>query len=245
MSGSAAAEGSAHSGDNLTTAALASGVVRRPRATFEALVRRPRCAATLALIFVIPFLASAALFSTEVGRQALVDQWENTALAFGQTVDDARYADFRRWSRQALPYAAATAFVGGPLSAALLALVLYGWFTANRGGTASYRQVLAVVGAASLILALRHLVAAPISYVRETTTSALTLGQLLQVAQGSPLARFLSLIDLFVVWWLIVLAIGVAVLYRRRTIGVAALLGAFYAAFAGVLAGVMAVLEGT
>ena len=30
-------------------------------------------------------------------------------------------------------------------------------------------------------------------------------------------ARFLGMIDLFIVWWLIVLGIGLAVLYRRRT----------------------------
>ena len=33
--------------------------------------------------------AGAALMETAVGRQALVDQWERTATAFGRQVDDA------------------------------------------------------------------------------------------------------------------------------------------------------------
>ena len=48
---------------------------------------------------------------------ALVDQWERTALAFGQTVDDARYAEMLRLSRYGVPYAAASAVVRGPVAA--------------------------------------------------------------------------------------------------------------------------------
>ena len=245
MSGSATAEASARSRDNLTTAARVFGVVRRPRSTFEAVVRAPRSAALLALLFLVPFVASAVLFSTAVGRQALVDQWETTALAFGQEVDDERYAEFRRLSERAVPYAAVTALTGGPVAAAALALVVYGWFTAVRRGSASYRQVLAVVATASVILMVRWLIAAPVSYIRETTASAVTLGQIFAMDPASPSARFLSLIDVFVVWWLVVLAVGVSVLYGRRIGRTAALFVGVYVAMAVGLAGVMAVLGGT
>ncbi len=219
------------------------GVVRRPRPTFEAVVRSPRSAGLLGILFAVYFLASAALFSTIVGRQALVDQWENTAIAFGQPVDDARYAELQRLSEQGVSYAAGTALLTGPLAAALLAFLLFGWFTGVRRGRATYRQVLAIVATASTILMLRHLVAAPLAYVRETTASATTLTRVMtMIDQASPVARFLSLIDLFVVWWLIVLAVGVAVMYGRRTRDVALLLVGAYAAVALVLAGVMAAL---
>ena len=49
-------------------------------------------------------------------------------------------------------------------------------------------------------------------------------------------ARFLGMIDLFLVWWVVVLAIGLAVLYKRRTGPVAfSLLGA-YIGIAAVIA---------
>ena len=243
MSGSAGAEASALSTDNLSTVERMFGVVRRPRPTFEAVVRWPRSAGLLVTLFAVYFLASAALYATSVGRQALVDQWESTAIAFGQPVDDARYAELQRLSEQGLAYAAGTALLNGPLAAAALAFLLFGWFTGVRRGRASYRQVLAIVAAASTILMLRHLVGAPLGYMRETTASATTLTRLMtMVDPASPIARFLSLIDLFVVWWLIVLAVGVAVMYRRRTRDVALLLLGVYAGVALLLAGVMAVL---
>ena len=63
--------------------------------------------------------------------------------------------------------------------------------------------------------------------------------------EASPLARFFGLIDVFVVWWLVVLAVGMSVLYRKRTVRMAALLVGAYAVVALALAGVMAALGGT
>jgi hypothetical protein len=221
------------------------GVVRWPRSTFAAVIASPHWAALLALLFAVYFLVSAAFLATEVGRQALVDQWENTALAFGQPVDDARYAELMRLSERGAVYAAIMAFTTGPAAAVLLAVLLFGWFSWVRGGTAAVGQVLAVVANASVILMLRHMVAAPLNYARETMASPTTLGALFPTAdQASAIARFLAFIDLFVVWWLIVLATGTAVLYRQRVRSVAALFMGVYAAVALAMAGIMAALGG-
>jgi hypothetical protein len=61
----------------------------------------------------------------------------------------------------------------------------------------------------------------------------------------SPAARFLGALDLFVVWWVIVLAIGVAVLYRRPARSTASALMGVYVGFAALLAISMAVAGGT
>jgi hypothetical protein len=221
------------------------GVVRRPRSTFAAIAVSPRWAALLALLFVVYFGVSAGLFATNVGRQALVDQWENTAIAFGQPVDEARYAELVRFSEHATGYAAATSFLTGPVAALLLASVLFGWFTGVKGGTASYGQVLAVVASASAILMLRSLVAAPLHYARETMASPTTLATIFSIVdQGSMVARVFSLLDVFVLWWLVVLATGMAVLYRLRTRSLAVLFIGVYAAFALITAGVMAAVAG-
>lgn len=249
MSEPATALGAAISSAKLTTTACVAGIVRRPRSTFREIVRSPRAGALagrlLVLLFVVPFAASAVLFSTDVGRQALVDQWENTALAFGQQVDDSRYEEFRELSHYGVGYAAATAFASGPLAAGVLALLIHALFTVSGRQRSSYKQVLAVVAAAAVILALRQVVGAPLAYLRETTASVVTLARLAPMMdQASPVARFLSLIDLFVIWWLVVLSIGLAVLYQLRTRHVAALAAGTYLAFAVVIAAAMAVLGG-
>ena len=52
------------------------------------------------------------------------------------------------------------------------------------------------------------------------------------------------MIDLFVIWWVFILAVGVAVLYKRRTQSVAMGLFGVYAVIALVAATVMNILGG-
>jgi hypothetical protein len=244
-SGRAGAEAANSSPDNLSVVSRIAGIIRRPRSTFAAVGAAPRWAGLLALLVAVSFAVSAAFFSTEVGRQALVDQWERTALAFGRPVDDARYAEFHEVSARGGAYAALTTLVSGPLAAIGLSAAVFGIFTAARGGRASFRQVLAVVVHAQVILVLGQLVAAPVNYGRESMASPTTLGRFFRILdEGSALARFFGLIDVFVLWWLVVLAIGIAVLYRLPARTVAAASIGVYLAVALVLVGTMAMLGG-
>jgi hypothetical protein len=186
--------------------------------------------------------ASGLLMNTEVGQLALVDQWERTAIALGQTVDDARYAELQASSRHSVLYGAlmGAAGVGGVVF--VTALVVYLLFGRGPG----FGTILAVVTHSGVILALRQVVAAPVAYVRETTASAVTLGRWFPLLdEASPAARFLGLIDLFLVWWAVVLAIGVALLYRRRVARTAAMFVGLYVGVAVALAGAMAIFAGT
>lgn len=230
--------------DNPSLLARLTGVVLRPRSTFAAVVTQPRWAGVLAVLTAASFAATAGFIATDVGQVALVDQWERTALAFGQTVDDARYAKMQELSRYGVPYAAAMTLARGPGAAVALAGVLYGAFAA-RGLRARFVQVLAVVVHAGVILALRDVVAAPLNYLRESLSSPVTLVQFFgMLDEASPLARFGALVDVFMIWWIVVLGIGLAVLYRTRARVVAASLLAAYVGLAVLLAGTMAVLGG-
>jgi Yip1 domain len=188
----------------------------------------------MAVSFAVSLVAGVALMMTDVGRQALVDQMERTALAFGREVDDTQYARFRELSERGALYAAGRAVVAGPVLAFGAAAVIFVALGQSRGPRASYRQVLAVTAHAGLILALRDAVAAPIHYSRETLASPATMALIAPMVDGaSPAGRFLGAIDLFVVWWLVVLAVGAALLYRRRAGWIAA---AFLGAYVGVAA---------
>ena len=206
---------------------------------------RPRAAGLLIILTVASCTATGGLLATDVGQVALVDQWERTALAFGRPVDDARYAEMQNLSRYGVPYAAAMAAARIPVAATAIASLLYGVFAA-RGRRATFSQVLAVTAHAGVILALRDVVAAPLNYMRESLASPVTLNQLLGMFdEASPLARFFSLIDLFMLWWIVVLAVGVAVLYRTGIPRVAASLIGVYVGIAVLLAGMMALLGGS
>jgi hypothetical protein len=223
-----------------------AGVLRSPRATFAALARAPRWADALAVTFVVSVACGAVLLETETGRLALVDQWERTAIAFGQPVDDARYASFMEASENGALYAVAAALASGPLLVFGVTTLLYLLFTRARGGTATYRQVLAVVAHAGIILALRQLVAAPLDYARETLASPMTLGLFFRTLdEGSPLARFFGVIDFFVLWWVFALGIGISVLYGRRPRPLMLGFAGTYVALAVVLALAMALTGGT
>jgi hypothetical protein len=205
---------------------------------------RPRAAGLLLILTAASCAATGWLLATDVGQIALVDQWERTALAFGRPVDDARYAEMQNLSRYGVPYAAAMAAVRIPVAATAIAGVLYGAFAA-RGRRATFSQALAVTAHAGVILALRDVVSAPVNYVRESLASPVTLNYFVGVLnESSPLARFFSLFDLFMLWWIVVLAIGVAVLYGMRVTRVAAGSIAIYVGIAVLLAGTMAILGG-
>jgi hypothetical protein len=191
--------------------------------------------------------AGALVSATEVGQLALVDQWERTALAFGQPVDDARYADLLAWSRLGPAVAAANAVIVGPGLAVVVSVLLFAWLrqrAARRAGATapvSYSQVLAIVVHAGVVLAVGRLVAAPLVYARETTASATTVGAWFpSLDEASAMARVLGALDLFTVWWAIVLGIGVAVLSGQRARTCAAWILAAYMGIAVIAAAVMA-----
>ena len=110
----------------------------------------------------------------------------------------------------------------------------------------SFSQVLSVVVYASVILALRQIVAAPVSYARESTASATSLGGwFTAIDETSPVGRFVGALDVFVVWWVVVLAVGVAICTGGRHARLAAAFLGVYVGLALLLAATMTVLGGT
>ena len=222
------------------------GVIHSPRITLYAATKHPRWVSVLAVTFIVSLLSGAALFETDVGRLALIDQWERTAVAFGQDLDKAQYATIVEASRNGTAYAAISSLAGGPLLSVGLSVLLFGIFTGTLGHRASYRQVLAIVTHAGVILAMRQVIATPLNYARETLANPTPLNLLFTMLdEASPLARFFGIVDLFVIWWLIVLAIGVSILYGRPAQKVALAFIGTYIALVLMLAIVMGIAGGT
>lgn len=234
---------STHPAPALSVLSRITGVIRAPRRTFRAVAAAPRYFDVLAIAFVAAFGASALMLETETGELALLDQWERTAIAFGRTVDDQLYADMLEASGRGTMYALASTAATGTLLTLVVSTFVWTAFRDERGERPAFRQVFAIAAHAAVIPALRQVVAAPVAYVRETLASPFTLnGVAPALDESSPAARLLALFDLFALWWLVALAVGVAVLYRRSVRRVALAFLAVYGVAAGALGAAMALL---
>jgi hypothetical protein len=118
-------------------------------------------------------------------------------------------------------------------------------FNAFLGHDATFKQAWAVVVHSGFVLVLAPLFVFPLDYIRESMTSPTTLAVFLPfLDENSFLAHMFGAIDLFYIWWLVNLAIGLGVLYKRRTGPIATVLLCVYAALAVVIAGVRQALSG-
>ena len=95
--------------------------------------------------------------------------------------------------------------------------------------SARFRAVFAIVVHSGVVLSLQRLVALPLNYINESLSAPTNLGVMLpMLEETSLLAGFLSGIDLFTVWWLLVVAIGLSVVYRLTATRIALRLLACY-----------------
>jgi hypothetical protein len=207
----------APAGDNLL--ARLAGVIFAPRATFERIVARPRWFGAMALVIALIAIGQFALLSTESGQQAVVDQQVERAQRWGRTVSDAEYAGYEKFAPYNRYIVPVVILIFVPVVSFAVSGILYGVFNALLGGNATFKQVLAVhahTGATSVVGALFTL---PLNYLRGSMSSPSNLGVFAQAfaEDTSFVALFLGMIDLFIFWWLIVNAVGLAVLYKRRT----------------------------
>jgi Yip1 domain len=220
------------------------GILFAPTDTFRAVVARPRW---LGMALVVIALSGGAQFwfqSTAVGRQATLDESVRKMESFGFKVSDQAYEGMRKaimeppaW-RVAL--SAGMTVVLPPIIWAAIAGILYLVFAAT-GGQAAFKQVYAVVVHSSVVSVLGSLLITPVNYFRESLSSSTNLGVFLPfLPEGSFLARLLGMVDVFLVWWVLVLAIGLAVCYRKKTRGVAVALFAVYGVIAVGFAAIMA-----
>ena len=185
-----------------------------------------------------------ALLSTEVGQQAWLDQQVQQREAFGQTIPDEQFTGMERIAPYIGYIAAAAISIVIPIVLAIISGILLGVFNALLGGDATYKQVFAIVSHAGLITVLQTIVALPLDYVTETLSSPTTLGVFAPfLDETSFLARLLGTIDLFQIWWLVVLAIGLGVLYKRRTGPIATSLLTVYAVIIVAIAAVRSALS--
>jgi hypothetical protein len=220
------------------------GMLRAPRATLTAAVARPRSLDLGVLIIFIAALCSSGFLMTRVGRLAAMDQQVRQLESLGVEVDDELYGEIRRWAPYRPAVSAALIVAGWPILWMAVAAALKAAASAA-GQSVSLAQTLTVVVHASSVLALRAVIEAPINYARESLGGATSLSAILPAfGQSTFPARLLGAVDIFVVWWVMLIALGLGILYGKRTLPIARWLLGVYAAAAAVLALVQALRGG-
>jgi hypothetical protein len=210
-----------------------------------AVVAHPRWLGMLATTVLIVSATTSLFLSTEVGQQALLDQQVATLESFGQAVSDEQYARLEARLPTMAAVQGASVVVVVPLVLMGLAGILLGVFNGLLGGRATYRQVLTTVAHVGPVSILRSLFVLPLNFARESLSNPANLSVFFPMLdEGSFLAAFLGSIDLFLVWSVLVLAIGLGVLYHRRTGPIAAGFFTVYAIAAAAIAGVKVALGG-
>lgn len=213
------------------------GILTSPRATFASVVSYPKWFGMLAVTTLIVAVFLGGFFLSDVGQQALLDKMAETTPA-EQMQRMAPNIKFIAYIQ------VVSIIVVSPIIAAIISAILMGVFTVT-GGTAAYKQVMAVVVHAGVASSVGGAITAVLNYFRGTLTSATNLGVFVpNIEEKSFLGGFLGTIDLMYVWWFFVLAVGLSVLYRRRTQPIFLSLLAVYALIACAVGAYKAVSGG-
>jgi hypothetical protein len=237
---------SPHSGsDRAGLLARVIGVLTSPRETFARIIADPQWLDVAVVVTVVAIISTVGFLVTEVGRLAVLDQQVRQTESLGVRVTEQMYTRLELFQRY-MPYLAGGGIlVGWPLRWLVLSGILAGVFNGWLGGEATFRQVFAVVVHSWVVLALQAAFVAPLNYARESMGGATSLGVFFpMLGEGSFPARLLGAIDLFTVWWIVILSMGLGVLYGKRTGSIAAWFFGLYAVGALALAAIQTIRGG-
>jgi Yip1 domain len=221
------------------------GVIFTPKAAYADVAARPRALGALLVVLLLTGGSTFAFLSTDIGKNAMLDQQRQTMESFGVKVNDQAMQRMEEGASRAPYFGAIGQAVFLPVAALAIAGIALAVFNAVLGGDAKFKQAFAIVVHSGVILAVGAVFVLPLDYVRETLSSPTTLAVFLPfLEENSFLARFLGSIDLIRVWWFVSLSIGLGVLYRRRTGPIAVTLLIVYAAIALVIAAIQSAVSG-
>ncbi len=222
-----------------------AGVLLRPRSTMAELARRPVWVDTWIFILIVSGACALSFLATDVGQQALVDERVRVTEALGGSVDDAEYAALQERLPWWVYFLSAGRTLLTPPVTILAALGIWMAARVHAPGTV-FTQALAIAVHATVVLAVGQLLVTPLSFVRESLTSPLHLAAILPgVQDGTVASRLFGTLDLFTLWWMTLIAYGLAALTQTRAKRYVVWLAGGYFGVAAIIAAMSVVLGGT
>ena len=212
--------------------ARAIGIITSPKATFELVVSTaPYTIGILSLVCLLSAIGTVSYSLTEKGKQAQTDFNVQQMEKMGVTVTDEMYAAMEKQAPYRPYLTLVSMFIFFPIFIVIVSGIFYAVFNAVMGGTAEFKQVMAVASHAWMVPAVGALFAGGMNFLRGSIQqSAANLGMLLpMLKEGSFAANLAGGIDVFQIWFVLTLSIGLGVLYKRKTSGIATGLFIVYA----------------
>jgi hypothetical protein len=209
------------------------GILTSPRSVFTGVAAVPKVFGIFAITTVLVAFFTALPLTTEDGRQAAIDQQISSMQSFGVQVTPELESRLEQGAGR-MPYTTAIGvLVISPIMLLIVSGIFFAVFNAALGGEASFKQVTAIVAHAGVISGVSAVFAGIINYFRGGMGSVTTIASLLpMIPEQSFVGHLMGAIDIFLLWYVLVLAMGLAVLYRRRTQPIAISLFAVYAVIA-------------
>ena len=201
------------------------GVLVSPKETFAAIAARPKWIGILAVTLTVGAVCQYFILSSPAMHDAMVDQ----ALRNPNVTEEQAERII-----SVLPYAISGAtLLLGAVFTAIFAGILMLIFSTLMGGSATFKQVYSVVAHSGVVSTLGGVVTAALLLAGAKPAGTAPPGANLAIFvpmldEMSFVTKFLGAIDLILVWWIVTMSIGLAVLYRRRTGGIATALLAIY-----------------
>jgi hypothetical protein len=211
------------------------GVLFSPRETFAAIAARPRWLGAMAIAILLLGMAQFALLSTEVGKDMAFDQQVSTMQALGINITDDMYAQLERGMENARYTSPIFTMIAIPLFMTISAGILHVMFGLLGGGNGTYKQVYAISAHTAIISALQLIFTTIVTLAAGKSAGANLAVFAPTLEETSFAYRFLSTIDLFYVWSTFLTAVGLAVLYKRRTGPIAMVLFGIYLVIALII----------
>lgn len=211
------------------------GVLFSPKDTFAEIAARPRWLTAMAVVIFVMGATQFALLSTDVGKQLALDQNVAATEAF-ITVTDEMYAQMEANMENARYTGPIFLLFGIPLISAISSGILHMLFGLIGGGQGTFKQMYAISAHTSIISALQLIFTTVVTLAAGKPAGANLSVFAPTLEETTFVYRFLSTIDLFYVWSTFVTAIGVAVLYKKRTGTVAMVLFGIYLVIALIIA---------
>jgi hypothetical protein len=208
-------------------------------------VQHPAFITTWVVVLLVAAVCGGLLLSTPIGQQALVDERVRVTEALGGRVDDAAYDRLRSDPPVSNYLTSGGRLLLTPPVTLLVAAGLVGLARFD-GARVTFVTALAIGVHATVVLALQQVVAAPLHYVNESLTSPTNLAGMLRLFdEGSVPARLFGTIDVFGLWWMWLLSVGLAAATARPARRYVWRLLAVYVGVAAVVAAVFAIVGGS
>jgi hypothetical protein len=219
-----------------------TGVLLHPRSTMDEVVRHPAFLAAWVGVLLTVAVCGGLFLPTQVGQQALVDERVRVTEALGNRVDDAEYARL-----QADPPLLVYLTSGGRLllmpPVTLLVAAALMLLARIDGASVKFVTALAITVHATVVLAVQQIIATPVHYAYESLTSPTSVAGLLRVFdEGTWPARLFGTIDVFGLWWMWLLSVGLAAAAGKKARHYLWRLVIVYVGVAAVVAAVFAVM---